>query len=241
LENPDICGVVVNVRDITERKQAEDKIRQTLKEKETLLKEIHHRVKNNMSVISGLLYLMSDRIEDETMKGLFEESRQWIKSMALVHEKIYRTENLARIDFSDYIHSLVHDLLSSYHAKGREISTKINVRDIVLDINTAIPCGQIINELITNAMKYAFPEKTGGEIGISFTKTDHVYTLIVKDNGIGLPVGFDHTKTNTLGLQLVDALTRQLRGTLQFRSDAAARQGTEVIITFREKDRGAQL
>ena len=226
--------------DITERKLAEKKIKQNLKGKETLLKEIHHRVKNNMSVISGLLHLMSDRIEDKTMKGLFEESRQWIKSMALVHEKLYRTADLAHIDFSDYITSIVTDLLTSYHAKGREISTIINVRDIMLDIDTAIPCGQIINELITNALKYAFPERTHGEISVSFTKSANIYTLIIKDNGIGLPEGFDHTKTNTLGLQLVEALTRQLRGTLQFQSDVATRQGTEVIITFKGKDGEAE-
>jgi PAS domain S-box-containing protein len=223
------------IRDITERKRAEERIKQNLKEKELLLREIHHRVKNNMAVISGLLDLQSARIQEDAMKELFNESRQRIKSMALVHDKLYNTEDLSRIDFSDYINSIVKDLISSYNKEGREIITKISAGDILLEIESAIPCGLIINELVTNAMKHAFPGKTGGEITVSFTKSCNIYTLFIHDNGIGLPEGFDYTRTNTLGLQLVDALTRQLKGNLKFQSGTAANQGTSVIMTFSEK------
>ena len=239
-ENGRIVGTVVVFEDISDCKQAEEQIRQNLKEKETLLREIHHRVKNNMAVISGLLDLQSARVQDNTMKALFDESRQRIKSMALVHEQLYNQENLSRIDFHYYINSIVKELAYSYHREGREIIRKISVKHIMLDIDIAIPCGLIINELVTNTLKYAFPKMTGGEISISFAKSDSTYTLIIKDNGIGLPEGFDHTKTNTLGLQLVEALTRQLKGTLQFQSGTAVDHGTVVTITFSEKDGGTR-
>lgn len=219
--------------DITERKQAEDLIKKSLKEKETLLREIHHRVKNNMSVISSLLALQADQIQDDTLKRMFEESQKRVKSMALVHEKLYHTKDLSHIDFSDYINTIAGELISSYHRPGREIITNIKAEGIVLDIDSAIPCGLIINELITNALKYAFPEDANGELSICFTKSDKTFTLTIKDNGIGLPEGFNFKirEARTLGLQLVDALTRQLRGTMQLNSDG----GTEVVISFKER------
>ncbi len=232
--NKDEGLTYATARDITIRKQVEEQMRQSLREKETLLKEVHHRVKNNLAVISSLLNLQAKQIKDDSLKAMFDESQQRIKSIALVHEKLYRSQDLSRINFSDYIATIIGELRSSYRTGAREIGVTISTDDISLDIDTAIPCGLIINELVTNALKYAFPANSSGKVGVSVTESDTFYTLTVKDNGIGLPPGFDHTRTGTLGLQLVEALTRQLGGTLQIRAEG----GTEAIITFRKK--GAQ-
>ena len=230
--NKDDGLTYATARDITERKQVEERIRQSLREKETLLKEVHHRVKNNLAVVSSLLNLQAKQIKDESLKGMFEESQQRIKSIALVHEKLYRSKDLSRIDFSDYITTIIGELRSSYRKEGGEIGVNIRADTICLDIDAAVPCGLIINELVTNSLKYAFPGSKSGEVGISVTESDSLYTLTVKDNGRGLPEGFDHTRTGTLGLQLVEALTRQLRGTLEIRSVA----GMEAVVTFSRKD-----
>ena len=220
-----------HIMDTTERKQAEEQIRQSLREKETLLKEVHHRVKNNLAVVSSLLSLQAKQIKDESLKEMFEESQQRIKSIALVHEKLYRSKDLSCIDFGGYITAIIGELRSSYLREGGVIGVNISADNICLDIDTAIPCGLIINELVTNAFKYAFPGNRSGEVGISVAKFGTRHTLMVKDNGIGLPAGFDHTRTGTLGLQLVEALTRQLRGSLAIRSEA----GTEAVVTFPRK------
>ncbi len=227
--------ILFATEDITERKQSEERIKQSLAEKEILLREIHHRVKNNLAVISSLLGLQANRIKENAVKEMMDACQLRIKSMALVHEKMYCNQNVSRVDFNEYISSIVQDLTSSYHKEKRNITTRINVRDILLDIETATPCGMIINELITNAMKHAFSETINPELTISFEKTDNTYTLTVQDNGIGLSDGFDSTPTNALGLLLVRALTRQLRGTVQFHSDASVRQGTTVIFSFKGK------
>lgn len=218
--------------DITERKKAEEEIQKALLEKETLLKEIHHRVKNNMQVISSLLNLQARKIDDPRLRKPFEESQQRIKAMGLVHEKLYQSKDLTGINFVDYINTIVRELMSSYKIEGGRVTVNINAPDIVLDIDTAIPCGLIINELITNSLKYAFPEGESGEIAINFTRTDNTYNLTVKDSGIGLPEGFDYMQANTLGLQIVNVLIKQLGGTMQIRSDG----GTEAVITFTTKE-----
>ncbi|MBF0500358.1 MAG: PAS domain S-box protein [Candidatus Riflebacteria bacterium] len=218
-------------RDVTERKMVEQQITQSLREKETLLREIHHRVKNNMAVVSGLLAMQAKRINDTTLRNLFEESQQRVKSMILVHEKLYQTKDLSSINFEDYIRSIVSDIISVYRVDTRSVTTKINIENIELDLESAIPCGLIINELLSNVFKYAFVGNRTGVLSINFSRSDDTYTLIIKDNGVGLPEGFDNNETSTLGLQLVTVLTKQLRGTLRINSD----QGTEVIITFKNK------
>ena len=233
--------ILFATEDITERKQSEERIKQSLAEKEILLREIHHRVKNNLAVISSLLGLQANRIKENAVKEMMDACQLRIKSMALVHEKMYCNQNVSRVDFNEYISSIVQELTSSYHKEKRNITTRINVRDILLDIETATPCGMIINELITNAMKHAFLETINPELTISFEKTDNTYTLTVQDNGIGLSDGFDSTPTNALGLLLVRALTRQLRGTVQFHSDASVRQGTTVIFSFKREMKGSGL
>ena len=219
------------VSDITDRKQAAQQIKQALREKETLLREIHHRVRNNMAVVSGLLSLQATKIKDETARSLFEESQQRVESMAIVHELLYQTKDLASVNFEDYISSIVSEIISLYRIDTHAITTEINIEDIGLDLESAVPCGLIINELLTNAFKYAFPDNRKGVLSVDFTKTDDTYTLVVKDNGVGLPEGFDYKGASTLGLQLVNVLTAQLSGTLQIKSD----KGTEAAITFKTK------
>ncbi|MGO9015359.1 MAG: sensor histidine kinase [Dissulfurispiraceae bacterium] len=205
-----------------------DELSQSLGEKEILLREIHHRVKNNLAVVSSLLSLEARKIKDAGVKSLFEESQQRVRSMALVHEKLYQTKDLSAINFESYIKSMVLDIISMYRIDTSAITTEINIGDIELDLESAVPCGLIINELLTNAFKHAFPKNGRGVLSINFTNTDGTYTLIIKDNGVGLPEGFDYREADTLGFQLVDILAGQLGGTLEIKSD----KGTEAIVIF---------
>ena len=152
--------------DITERKQAEEQIKSSLKEKEVLLQEIHHRVKNNMQVITSLLSLQSDTIKDEQYADMFRESQERIRSMALIHETLYQSEDFANIDFDGYLRTLINSLFISYGASPDKISLKIETNDLSLELDYAIPCGLIINELVSNSLKYAFPDERKGEIKI---------------------------------------------------------------------------
>jgi len=217
--------------DITERRKDEETIKKALLEKETLLREIHHRVKNNMQVITSLLRLQAQKIQDKAMRKPFEESEQRIRAMALVHERLYQKEDLSGINFSEYIHDIIKELKVAYRMGERNVSVKINVEDVVLEVDSAIPCGLILNELITNCFKYAFPDERSGEVNVNFVKQDSMYTLTIKDNGVGLPAGFDFRQTKTLGMQIVNVLTKQLMGSCHIRSDG----GTEAVITFEEK------
>lgn len=224
-------GSLWNYRDVTIRKERERQLHQSLREKETLLREVHHRVKNNMAVISSLLALQAGKIEDEGLRIVFAESQQRVKSLALIHEKLYRAADVAHIDFGDYLRLLVQELLSFHHRSGEAITATVEAETMILDIDTAIPCGLIVNELLTNALKYAFPPGRGGEIVILFRRLEQRYILTVRDNGIGLPAGFDYQEAGSLGLQLVEALTAQIRGSWQLSSNG----GTEVVITFQGK------
>ena len=215
-------------RDITERKKAEQQLKQAIKEKETLLKEIHHRVKNNMAVVSSLLSLQANKIEDTTVRSLFEESQQRVKSMALVHERLYQAKDLSSINFADYAKSIVSEIISLYLIDTSLITTEIDIEGIELDLESAVPCGLIINELLTNAFKYAFPNNRSGIVSVHFKKNKGIYILTIKDNGVGLPEGFDYKSASTLGIRLVGVLTRQLLGTLEIKSD----KGTEAIVAF---------
>ncbi len=217
-------------RDIAKRKKAELQIRKDLKEKKVLLQEIHHRVKNNMQVISSLLNLQSGFLEDDKTKELFQESRSRVFSMSLVHEKLYKSENLANIDFGEYINNLIKHLTSSYLIYPHQIRITYDINNIHLNINMAIPCGLIINELVSNALKYAFPENRKGEINISMKYIADNYEMIVSDNGIGFSVKIDPENLATLGLQLVHSLTKQLNGTIRI----VHQKGTKFIINFKK-------
>jgi PAS domain S-box-containing protein len=229
-KNP--IGIEGSLRDITERKNIEIQLKNSLTEKEMLLKEIHHRVKNNLMIISSLLNLQSGYIKDKESQNIFKESENRARSMALIHERLYQSTDLKRIDFGDYITSLATELFHTYVADRNLIELKINVEDILLDINTAIPLGLIVNELITNSLKHAFPNGMKGKINIDFyLKNDH-YKFAVKDDGIGFPDDIDFQNTNSLGLQIVNSLTEQIDGEIKLNKY----NGTEFKITFKELD-----
>ena len=216
--------------EITERKHAEEQIKTSLAEKEVLLKEIHHRIKNNLQIISSLLFLQSDSAADPHIRDMFTESQNRIRSMALIHEKLYQSPDLAKVDFAEYIRNLTDHLFRSYAGNAGIIKLEMNVKDIFLDIDSAIPCGLLINELISNSLKYAFPKGQKGSIAIDFfTQNRAENVLIVKDTGVGLPQDFDLKKTHTLGLQLVNSLSRQLKGTMELHNN----DGTEFRLAFR--------
>ena len=217
-------------KDITERRRADERIRASLTEKEILLKEIHHRVKNNLQIISTLLDLQSDSIRDEHTLKLFHESQDRIRTMALVHEQLYNSRDLSFIDFSGYAGRLVSSLYQSYVEDTDRIGMKVEVRDVELMIDQAIPCGLIINELVSNAIKYAFPGDRSGGISVRGHTDDEGWVfLTVADNGAGLPAGFDFATAETLGLQIVSMLTRQLRGSL----DLGTGPGASFTLRFR--------
>ncbi|HBK96478.1 MAG TPA: histidine kinase, partial [Microcoleaceae bacterium UBA10368] len=201
--------------DISDRKFTEARIQAALREKEILLKEIHHRVKNNMQVVSSLLQLQAQYIEDETTLSLFEESQNRIHSMALIHEQLYQSENLDRIDLPLYVENLVANVYQSFGCCNSSIQIQLNIDPISLNIETAIPCGLIINELVSNSLKYAFPYSRAGEINIKFCEiSSQQFHLSIQDNGVGFPADFDVENTETLGIRLVRMLTSQLDGSL---------------------------
>lgn len=212
------------------RRQAEDQIKASLKEKEVLLKEIHHRVKNNLQIISSLLKLQSSYVQDQQILEMFRDSQSRIRSMALIHEKLYRSKDLSRIHFSEYVRDLINHLQRSYSASSQGVQIQIPDRPIWLNIDIAVPCGLIINELVSNALKHAFPNsEPDGIIEVDLTaQTGHQLTLIVRDNGVGFPEGLNFRNTESLGLELVCTLTEQLRGTIELKRG----QGTCFEIQF---------
>lgn len=219
----------VMTRDIIEHKQVEAQIKASLEEKEVLLKEIHHRVSNNFQMISSLLNLQSNYIQNQQEQEIFKVSQTRIESMALIHEKLYESNNAEQIDFAKYIRELVDSLISAYQDNLKHIAIKINADEVFLDVNLAIPCGLIINELVLNSFKYAFPPGMSGEIYIDFRlNQQNELSLIVRDNGIGLPQNFDCKNTTSLGLQLVNELVEQLQGTIEIDTS----RGVEFKITF---------
>jgi PAS domain S-box-containing protein len=222
---------IVNiVRDVTELKRADEQLRAYLAEKTVLLKEVHHRVKNNLQIISSLLELQSDFIADEESRRFIRESRNRIASMAMVHEKLYHSESVASINLGDYIESLTQYLFSTFVTDTDGIGLTVEVEDIHLAIDEAIPCGLIVNELVSNALKHAFPRGEHGEISVRCRSEEHGWaTVTVSDTGIGLPAGFDIENMESLGLQLVDMLVKQLRGTIRLDTEKG---GTTVIISF---------
>ncbi len=217
------------VQDITGRKIMENQIRASLEEKEVLLREIHHRVKNNMTVISSMLALHSRLIKSDQDRQMLDEARTRIKAMAIIHEKLYQSGDMSKINASDYLRDILKEISSSYAVNNGRIVVRTDIQDITLSIDDAMPFGLIINELVTNAMKHAFPELRQGEIkvNISLNGTNEV-SLSVSDNGVGVPDDIESRKSASLGLSLVDALVRQVRGELKLHKD----NGTRFHITF---------
>jgi len=222
--------------DITARKLSDELTKKSLREKEMLLKEIHHRVKNNLQIIVSLLKLQSKYIHDKRDFDIFQKSRARVETMSLIHEKLYKSADISSIDLGVYTTDLANHLLKAYNVNHEHIELVINSDEVNLGIDSAIPCGLIINELIINILKYAFPEHEQGRIEITIKKAGEYINLIVKDNGIGLPENFDSKNSESLGLQLVHTLIKQLDGTLIVSSD----NGAKFSFVFKEikyKDR----
>ena len=219
------------IRDITERKNAEEQIQSSLREKEVLLKEIHHRVKNNLQVTSSLLKLQSGYIQDPQAQGMFAESQNRIRSMALVHEKLYQSSDLSRINFAEYVESLAALLFRSYGIESGQIQLHIEGSGIFLSVESAVPCGLIVNELLSNCLKHAFPNGRRGRVEVRIGRgPGEQLLLVVADDGVGLPPTLDVEKTESLGLQLVRTLAQQLDGHAQL----VRGERTEFNITFPE-------
>lgn len=218
--------------DITERKEYERQLEESIKEKEVLLKEVHHRVKNNMQVISSILNLQSSYIDDETALSILRESQDRIKSMSFVHESLYQSNTLSEVNFSEYIRNIAGNLFHSYGRPEGGISMQYELEEVFLNLDTSIPCGLIINEVVSNCLKYAFAGKEKGIIRIEFSKlSDGKLKLIIGDDGIGLPSNFDIENAETLGLQLVTTLVTQVSGELDIKTN----KGTQFSIVFKEQ------
>jgi PAS domain S-box-containing protein len=231
-ENGQECRAVIN--DITERKRGEEKIQASLLEKETMLKEIQHRVKNNLQVISSLLGLQSSYIQDEKSREIFKESQDRISTMAKIHTMLYQSEDMSRVDFGGFIRDLVGRLQQFYGIAGSPVKIHVNVSDVSLTIETSIPCGLILNELVSNALKHAFPEGNGGEVNISMTTAGDRVVLTVQDNGIGFPEAVDFHNTKSLGFGLVNLLVGQINGIIELQVEG----GTTFTTTFPAVIRG---
>ncbi len=226
-----VVAAIEMVEDITERRHAEEQIRSALIEKEILLKEVHHRVKNNLQIVASMLQLQSTYIRDGEAKVLFGESQKRIESMSLIHEKMYRTQDLARIDFREYVDDLVSSLMDLTADRAERIETKVDIEGVALDVGHSIPCGLIINELVSNALRHAFPDGGNGRINVRMRRNDGGrISLEVGDNGIGFPENIDFRNTGSLGMQLVISLVKQLDGLIELDRS----EGTSFKVEFND-------
>jgi len=219
-------GVII---DITERKRAEELLRKSIQEREMLLKEVHHRVKNNMQIISSMLRLHAMKTDDEKYQTFLMGSQNRIRSLALIHEMLYASDDLTRVDFHNYVSTLSHQMLRSSTANPNDVKIILNIKVATLGIDLAIPCALIINELLLNSLKHAFPDSRSGEITVEFDRSGAAcYRLVVRDNGIGFPGDFDINATQSFGINLVKILTQQVRGTIKVDSH----EGMSFTIIF---------
>ena len=219
-------AVVTVCEDITERKETEGRLKASLVEKDVLLKEVHHRVKNNLQIISSLLNLQMKKITEAKTRAELNATRNRIRSMALIHAKLYQSKNLSQINFAEYIEEFSRQLRSLYNVSSKKVKLVLDIDAVYLDVDVAIPCGMIVNELLTNALKYAFPEERSGEIRVVLRSEAAATVLSVEDNGVGLPPEIELARVETLGLQLVRGLAQQLKGTVTVEQNG----GTRVVI-----------
>lgn len=238
-DNGEYIGCLALISDITEIKKSDEIIKQSLKEKDTLLREVHHRVKNNMQIISSMLSLQSNRINDQEVLDIFKESQNRVKSMALVHEKIYKSCDMSKIEVKEYINDIIYHLSSLYVLNPGSINFDVNIENIYFDIDTAIPVALIVNELVTNSLKYAFPVqmdetlfdlKNPMKIEIDIKSNSDKYEMMIRDNGIGLGEDFDFDNVSTLGLKIVKVLVEQIKGDIEI----LCTKGTVFRIIFKK-------
>jgi two-component sensor histidine kinase len=225
--------LMVNKRLLMQIRTQEEKIKASLLEKETMLKEIHHRVKNNLQVISSLLALQSGYVQDEKSREIFQESQDRVSTMAKIHTMLCQSEDMSGVDFGGFIGDLAGRLQQSYGIAGSRVGIHVNV-DVSLTIEPSIPCGLILNELVSNALKHAFPEGRGGEVNISMIKAGDRFVLTVQDNGIGFPEALDFQNTKSLGLELVNLLVGQMNGAITLTVEG----GAIFTITFPAVSKG---
>jgi PAS domain S-box-containing protein len=236
IRNEHVDQVVTVLRDVTEEKLAEQKLKMALAEKETLLREVHHRVKNNLQVITSLLSLQADYIEDPHTLELFRETQARLRSMALIHQELYQSKDLNRINFHEYIEKLISNLVQVFSINSN-VQLLLDIEEVYFNVDTAIPLGLIINELVTNSLKYAFPNYAAGNIRLCLKPGEQgadgstYYVLIAEDDGIGIPEPIDFEKTESLGLQLVNILVNQLKGIITLEKS----HGSRFTIRFAEK------
>ncbi len=227
-----VVHAIIQHQDMTERRRAEEALRTSLVEKESLLKEVHHRVKNNLQVISSLLNLQSRKVQNPEVHGFLRDTQNRVRSMALLHETLYRSGNFAKISFPQYVKSICAHLARSYASDAERIRLRHDIADVALDLDQAIPAGLIVSELVANALKHAFPTLSGGEILVALqVQGEHHLVLHVSDNGVGLPAEISPQSTETLGLLLVRNLSQQMDG----RMSVISEQGTVFEIVFPAK------
>ncbi len=229
IETDEGMMVLSSIVDISDRKQKELRIQEALAEKDVLLSEIHHRVKNNLQVVHSLLSLQSSLINDEAVRNMLMDSQNRIQSMALIHQTLYQSNNFARVDFADFLEALIPTLVNSYSISGTNITLSVDVDEVYLPINSAIPCGLLINELITNALKHAFTDRSEGTISVSLSAKDNKeIQLLISDDGNGIADHLDLDEVETLGLRLVNLLSQQLNGALHIQRQ----HPTQFILRF---------
>ncbi|HYL92705.1 MAG TPA: histidine kinase dimerization/phosphoacceptor domain -containing protein, partial [Alphaproteobacteria bacterium] len=216
--------------DITERKLAERQIAASLREKDTLLREIHHRVKNNLQIISSLLHFQAKKLADAGPREVFQEGRDRLQSMILVHDKLYRSQDLSAIDFGDYVRSLTQELARSNQSRSRNIDLKVEGENLALPIEAALPCGMILSELLTNVFKYAYPDGRPGDARVQFETVNGQVIVSVKDHGVGMSQ-YGAALVQGFGMQLVHNLAEQLGGSIRVESGC----GTTVTLQFPER------
>lgn len=225
----DVIEISLLLHDITDKKRNETELIESLKEKEVLLKEVHHRVKNNLQVISSILNLQSNFVHDERILALLEESRNRIHSMAIIHENLYKTSNFSSINFTKYLQELTKNLVESYHiGKEKSISIHFDLQEVDLSLDQAIPCGLILNEIITNSLKYAFVQQTSGTILLEVKVVDQQVHITIADDGIGLPEDYNYMESDSLGIQLIVTLIEQLDGRIKIENS----NGLKYFIIF---------
>jgi two-component sensor histidine kinase len=218
--------------EVLEHETTEKQLRESLDEKVILLREIHHRVKNNLQILISLINLQSRNIQDENVQVALKETQNRVRAMSLVHEKLYQSDSLTHIDFSDYIRYLVTQLYGYYGVDSQRVTLKLDIKKIMVNINTAIPIGLMINELASNSLKHAFPDRREGEIFIAIKQETPMLSIIYTDNGVGIPADFDWRNAKSLGLRLIVSLVEQLFGTI----DLDRTQGTKFTIVVKEKE-----
>lgn len=229
LHNELVDGVVLNSRDISELKESQAKLSQLLEEKKLLIKEIHHRVKNNFQSVSAMLSLQANMLTDENLKEILNVSRNRVHSLAIIHEKLQESEDVSNVNLLVYFQRLLDNIEKSYQVPGQKIDIKFNMLpDVLLPVNQSVQLGLIFNELISNIFKYAFPDNREGTITIIFERSKEKYSFIVKDNGIGLPARFNISQSKRLGLKLIELISKQLDGDFSYNS----KEGTEFTLTF---------